>query len=437
MKVQNPALWEWDSELFGAPSQPTREPWNDHSPEFDAQYRRQRAQKRVSFTRHGALAETVADPEEISLGARRARRKREKYFSGESATKRCGDSRLALPACDDLRALADTFGASAERLTQGETMAGRGLGRKAKRLVLCGRIGHRVNCSENSAHRFLQSYLCRCRYCETCGPQWFREKFADLVAALEPVVEHLSDEARKRGCNFVIAKIDFTVPNVGLMPSPAKVREFHRDMRVFWRLAERVLGIGRKEYGHAGCDEFGGSNTNLHRHSLYVGPVLPQRRKELSALWSVAGLRGARRRELLRFVRKYGIRNAWAALAPTERRFISIKRARSFRAALAHAMKYPAKFLSLSTPERLAELEAAFHRTRRFSTGGAFYRVKPMREPGEDSLIGSCPLCGARLCEVVSGWVPCFELEAEGRRNVETVRREIARSKIFGPGGSP
>jgi hypothetical protein len=139
---------------------------------------------------------------------------------------------------------------------------------------------------------------------------------------------------------------------------------------------------------------------------------LPQSkaRKELSALWSE--IRG-------------------------ERSFVSIKRARSFAAALAHALKYPAKFLSASTPERLAELEATFHGTRRFSAGGAFYNVESLREPGEESPVGECPLCGARLCEIVEPWVPRFVLEGEGRRRVEDVRREVSRTKIFSGAGPP
>lgn len=140
---------------------------------------------------------------------------------------------------------------------------------------------------------------------------------------------------------------------------------------------------------------------------------------------------------MLRFIRRYGLRSAWRELSHRERRFVSIKRARSFRAALAHALKYPAKFLSASTPERLAELEAAFHRTRRFSAGGAFYNVASEREPGEDSPIGCCPLCGARLCEVVEPWASVFELETEGRRNVEEVRREVNRARIFSGNDPP
>ncbi|HVB33664.1 MAG TPA: hypothetical protein VNJ52_04720 [Patescibacteria group bacterium] len=221
------------------------------------------------------------------------------------------------------------------------------------------------------------------------------------------------------------------------MPTPEQVREFHRAHHEFWRLAERLLGLRRDEYGWAGCDEFGGSNTNLHRHSLYVGPTLPQRHKELSAIWSVANIQDrARRRELIRFARKCGVRNLWNALRPCERRFASIKQARSFQAALAHALKYPSKFVSQSTPERLADLEAAFHKTRRFSTGGAFYRLKVMREPGEECSLGECPLCGGPLVEVVEAWTPRFDLEAEGRQNIDEARHRAGRKKAFN-GGSP
>jgi hypothetical protein len=207
---------------------------------------------------------------------------------------------------------------------------------------------------------------------------------------------------------MVVAKLDFTVPKTRTMPTPGFVRKFHADLRRFWRAAEKRFGISRKEYGVGGCDELGGNNTNLHRHCAYVGPWLPQKRKELSSLWSQ--IRG-------------------------ERSFVSVKPAKSFSAALAHALKYPAKFLDASTPERLAELEATFHRTRRFSAGGAFYNVKVEREPGQDSPVGDCPLCGARLVEIAEPWQAVFMLERECRRNVEEVRREFAKAKILAGSG--
>lgn len=432
-----------------APTGANRDSWFA-SPEYDAQFRRRRTRERSQRQRSvrrlnlpglgSERPEVVADPEEISSYARRRAKAYADYFSLDVKSRRPrGDSAMSLPDGNDLLLLADTFGASPERLAQAVEMQRRGLGRKAKRQVLCGLLGHRVNCTENEAHRFFQPYGCRCRYCETCGPAWFREKFSELLCMLDPIVEHLLDEGRKRGRQIFVAKIDFTVPNTHAMPTPDAVRRFHKEMHDFWHCLRKLTGLQSWRYGVGGCDEFGGSNTNLHRHSVYVGPILPQRHKELSALWSIVALPQKRKREMLKLAKKYGLRDLWPWLDGRERRFVSIKRARSFHGALAHALKYPAKFLSASTPERLAELEAAFHKTRRFSTGGAFYRVKSMREPGEDSPIGSCPHphCGGRLYEVVEPWVSCFALESEGRKDIGQVRREVQRAKVFSGSGPP
>jgi hypothetical protein len=404
-------LRQIDPELFGSPKRDTRvdDSWY-HSPEFDAQYRRHCLQQRAFFRGKARAKETIADPDDFQPSVAAARNE---YFNPANDKKRKpgGDPRQALPTERNLGTLADTYGADASCLTQALAMEKRGLYCKAKRFILCGRIGRRIDCTGHEVHKFCQPYTCRCRYCQLCGPAWFRGKFTELRASLQPIVEHLLHEGNRGGRKTVVAKLDFTVPNSGVMPSAEFVRQFHADLRRFWRAAERRFGISRRQYGVAGCDEFGGGNTNLHRHCLYVGPRLPQSkaRKELSALWSE--IRG-------------------------ERSFVSIKHARSFEAALAHALKYPAKFLGASTPERLAELEKVFHRTRRFSAGGAFYNVTLEREPGESSPIGECPLCGARLCEIVENWVSRFTLEVEGRRSVEEVRRELGRAKILS-GASP
>jgi len=374
-----------------------------HSADFDNECRSRRTQQRAWFRRKAL--ESVADPEDFQPSVVAARRK---YFdrNGERKPPHRGDPCQELPRGSDLEAFANTFVARPERLAQAQELQRRGLAIKAKRLVCCAVIGRRVNCSGSELHRFFQSYLCHSRYCAICGPAWFRQKFSEAVSALEPVAEHMLHEGQRRGKKMVVAKLDFTVPNTGEMPGPEFVRKFHADLRRFLRALERRCGISRQEYGIGGCDEFGGGNTNLHRHCVYVGPKLPQSkgRKELSALWSE--IRG-------------------------ERSFVSIKRARTFRAALAHALKYPAKFLSASTPERLAELEATFHGTRRFSSGGAFYGVTPMRQPGEESSVGKCPICDAQLMEIVEPWVPRFVLEGEGRRDVEQARREAGKAKVF------
>lgn len=380
---------------------------------------------------------------DLNIERRRQKTERERtrrfdrYVSrpGPEKKKRGRDPREALPESNDIEALADTFGASDRRRRQAQALERHGLHSKAKRVVLCGRLGRRLNCLSEHAreHRFFRPYRCHGRYCEVCGPAWFRKKFSDLLSILPPVIEQILKTCRERGIIYVIAKLDFTIPNTGQMPKLEQVRDFHRALHDFWRLVERLLYVRRDEYGQVGCDEFGGSNTNLHRHSLYVGPTLPQHNKELSALWSLANITDrARRRELIRLARKKGVRFLWDALRPEERRFASIKRARSFQAALAHALKYPSKFLSHSTPERLAELEAAFHKTRRFSTGGAFYRIKVEREPGEECELGHCPLCGSPLAEQHGVWEPRSALEAEGRRDIEEVRRQVAKQRVMG-----
>jgi hypothetical protein len=386
-----------------------------HSPVGD--YARRRAQQRAWFRQRAKEksfkavgSETVLDPEEYS--EERSRDKRWRGYIGKSQKKpKRGDPRERLPIelHDTALTIARRYGATDDRAEQGYHLERFGLRAKARRLVLCGRIGRRLNCQVRDEHKFFRSYFCGGRYCTLCGPHQFRSHFAELSAKLTPVIERLFCEGRKRGREMVIAKLDFTIPNVGKrtgeMPTRNVVRKFHADMRRFWRAAERRFGVKRTEYGFVGCDEFGGNNTNLHRHCCYVGPALPQRKKELSSLWSE--IRG-------------------------ERSFVSIKGARSFNAALAHAMKYPGKFLENSSPERLAELERTFHKTRRISTGGAFYNVKAEREPGEDrGMLGECPHCHVPLVEILEPWVSVQIMEKEGRVNLETVRHSVSRAAVI------
>jgi len=380
------------------------------SPQFAFEYARRRAQQRTFFRRRAPKIETIADPEEVSSHERRRQKGLRDYF-GKDKKRKCGDPRERLPveADDTALIIAKRYGATDDRAEQGYHLERFGLRAKARRLVLCGRIGRRLNCQVRDEHIFFRSYFCGGRYCTLCGPHQFRSRFAELCGKLTPVIERLFCDGKRGGIEMVIAKLDFTIPNVGKrtgeMPTRYVVRKFHADLRRFWRAAERRFGMKRSEYGFVGCDEFGASNTNLHRHCCYVGPALPQRKKELSSLWSE--IRG-------------------------ERSFVSIKRARSFNAALAHAMKYPSKFLEKSSPERLAELERTFHKTRRISTGGAFYNVKAEREPGEDrGMLGECPHCHVPLVEILEPWVSVQIMEKEGRINLETVRHSVSRAAVI------
>jgi hypothetical protein len=355
------------------------------------------------------------------------------------------DPRYGLPVLpeDTAATLAKRYGSSQERLYQALALHSYELHGKARRLVLCGRLGRPINhqSEQGACHRkFFEPYFCREKYCTFCGPQQFRELFSKLQNALTPVVEKLLRDGADRDRRMVIAKLDFTTRNDGRMPMSHDVHEFHADMRRFWRLVERIFGIKRGEYGVVRCDEVGGNNTNLHAHSGYVGPRLDQEHKELSALWSIVCIRDAtRRRELLVLVRKHGVAAAWDLISPEEQRFVSIKSAKSFAGALAHALKYPAKFLDKSTPQRLAALEKTFHKTRRVSTGGAFYRITELREPGDDRHLDHafCPFCKVRLVQVLVPWQPLSVLEGEGRISLRLAAREAGLLSALGDESPP
>jgi hypothetical protein len=413
------------------------------SPGFALSYRNRRARQFATPVRGVRRGETIADPEDVSSFERWRQKRIQDYFRSREVPPRDGRDSLPVLPEDTAETLAKRYGAPAERLAQALELENRGLRGKARRLVLCGRIGHRINHQKSPLAcdlKFFELYFCREKYCKFCGPQQFREQFAKLQAALPAIVEKLLCDAAQKGRATVIAKLDFTVPNPGQMPTSDGVREFHRKMREFWRLAERLIGLGRDEYGVVRCDEIGGSNTNLHAHCGYVGPWLPQKRKELSALWSVAWIADRKRKkDLLHAARKYGLGSLWNLLAPWEQRFVSIKRAKSLSQALAHALQYPLKFIEKSSPDRLAALEKTFHKARRVSTGGAFYRIKLVREPGDDTKLEHqfCPYCKVRLQAVHEQWQPLSALEQEQRINLRLAHREARRNAVFTTGASP
>jgi hypothetical protein len=102
-------------------------------------------------------------------------------------------------------------------------------------------------------------------------------------------------------------------------------------------------------------------------------------------------------------------------------------------------LKYPAKFLDKSSPQRLAALEKTFHKTRRVSTGGAFYRIKELREPGDDREFDHafCPFCKLRLVRMCEPWQPISVLESEGRINLRTAEREAGLHNALGDESPP
>ena len=383
------------------------------SPAFDARYRRDRRMHLAhEFGRENANAAEHSG----------YRPWLDSYFAGkdQSAKVRRGDPLFALPKFASLEErfeFASEWGATEKRIAQAKHLASFGLDKKARRLTLCGILAKRVDCRGRCRTKYFDRFGCNLRYCEVCGERGFRTLFSKYMA-YEPIAQKIIERVRQQGRDPVIAKLDFTVPSDGKMPSKDYLKKFHRDLWRFRRAMEREFGLSKEDFGILGCDEFGGKKTpehltgnwNLHRHCVYVGPRLPQSkaRKELSALWS--RIRG-------------------------ERSFVSIKRARSFPEALGHALKYPAKFLSSSTPQRLAELEKVFDGTRRVSASGAFYGVKIEEDETKTHSHGKCPKCDGQLVGHAlgygGGFVVASELQKEGRVDLAMARREESRKKVF------
>jgi hypothetical protein len=312
--------------------------------------------------------------------------------------------------------------AESGKLIKAKRMYLDGLEKKAQRELSCGLLGGIALCS--SGHKFYVHYECGNRYCVRCGPRQANRLFGHhhlklffvsqclLLCGQENCSECDQAIAEKRLPHWpppkgtrpriVCAKIDFTLRHQRdskELPAPERMRELNRLIKKFCRALEKRFGISRKEYGLAYCDELGGNNSNPHAHGLYVGPWLPQKKKELSALW-------------------YEITGDSFVL--------SIKYAENFSKALFHAVKYPAKFAERSTPERLADLEKVFHRVRRFHTLARFYAPEA---PAEDvPPIKRCPICDSPLGEP-RGWFVISDLQRSGLQDLEKVAAQMLRDR--------
>jgi hypothetical protein len=351
------------------------------------------------------------EPEEEYDGRDWEQHKAEECFSAwarRARVWRVYRSGLGLPSVKDPRAV----GAPEFQVEKAEAMVRRGLVAKARRQALCGVLGVKQECT-NTACGFsaYQRFRCKNRYCRECGARAVREligRYKVLTEVVERLVPGWRGDPHYKHRDTVVAKLDVTTRNLGRMPSNEEVRLFNKLLRRLVRRTVRELGLVKGSWGLAWSDEFGGGNTNLHAHGAYAGPWLPQ--GKLSAWW----------REICEgtvFQGSY---------------IISIKRARSFSQALAHALKYPAKYVSRSNPERLADLELAFHRVRRVHSMGAFYGVKLVAQgsAGQNGA-NSCPVCGSALRSVDS-WRLVQSLEAEGCVDIEVSRQRLKQVHAFG-----
>jgi hypothetical protein len=230
-------------------------------------------------------------------------------------------------------------------------------------------------------------------------------------AALGPVVENICS----KNPNYVLAKLDVTTINLGRMPTAEEIREFNKAIKTFIRSLTRALGLKPRGLGLLYCDEFGGKNSNLHAHCLYVGPRISRewlgKGGKISKLWKNA-------------CEKTSFKGSF---------IVSIKHASSFGQGLGHALKYAGKFLDRD-PVRLAILERAFHGVRRVHTLGALYNVLPDQDSDEGAVGPICPTCNSAvisqtfLCAVVL-------LVKEGRADIDECRKIANRKRFFARDG--
>lgn len=266
---------------------------------------------------------------------------------------------------------------------QAQAMWNFGLKGKSQRLACCGRFGRRLACIGEAQHAFFEPFNCGLRTCQRCAPLLARRLF-ERLAVLERIVENRS--------GWTLAQLDFTLRNTGVLPDAELIRAANLAVkRTMHRLLRDVKG-----WGYLWIDELGFDNSNLHVHGIYYGPYLSVR--DISAVWTQES--GGSYRVWIQKVRK------------------------GFRPALWHHLKYVSKPPS-NDPQRLAEVEVAFHRVRKVHTLGAFYA--PDLEDVTDLDSGGaqrCPHCGEYLA-IASGYCAVSGLEAAGLLNINVVRRAV------------
>ncbi len=247
---------------------------------------------------------------------------------------------------------------------------------KAQRRLLCGSVGKAAVCTNSECEaKFFAPFGCNTRFCPRCGPRLAAKTFAKHRNRLYPVVKDLLRNPRN-----LLIKLDLTTINLGRMPTPAEIHEFEHCIKRFRKALLALLGLKTRDVGFGRALEFGGRNSNLHAHCLWVGPRLPRPKARgkkklllLSKMWMAAC-------EGTTFHGSF---------------IVSVKRAESFERALGHCLKYALKHVP-SNPMRAAALEAAFNGVRRFQCAGAFFNVP--ESPGEKCHAErGCPYCESAL----------------------------------------
>jgi hypothetical protein len=258
----------------------------------------------------------------------------------------------------------------------GKLLWARGLQRKAIRFVSCNKCARPGVCSRYpEEHKFFVPNGCEVVFCKECAQEVRRELFLAYQAVILDVIMRGIPEG------WILARINFTLRSDGSEITPERVKGMNSCVRSVMR---RTVG-SRNGFGLLSVDEVGfekrghfpdvqrvAHGLNLHVHGLYFGPRLDW--EGTRDLWMAAT------------EKEFGVPSRGFYI--TRVRGLERDPARAVRWALNHMLKYVSKPPAV-TPERLASLIAAFHRTRRVHSLGLFYGKKPKQEKKDCP----CPRC--------------------------------------------
>lgn len=313
-----------------------------------------------------------------------------------------------------------------------------GLAGKSKRYAACARRGFAVDCRESDTHRFFQPYHCGLRYCPNCGPATMTALLNENLPRIAAFLER--EPIRLR---WTLAMLTLTIRADGEKPTAAEVRAFNKQVRRWFRLLQKRrlyqagAGAGGGTPGLIWVDEFGAEakgrragraagGWNLHAHGIYYGPLLDWAKAR--DLWrELSGATGCYLKQVRGWKRRQAGNPQWRG---------------ELSKALYYALKYSGKAPHAS-PERIAMLEAAFHRVRRLHTAGAFYNLPAAEPEGKESGGAAapprreCPRCGGPLI-AARKLLDLSTLAQDGRQDLEQARREAGRVRAMGvPADNP
>jgi len=301
----------------------------------------------------------------------------------------------------------------------------RGDERRALRYANCYRFGRPGACSRYLfEHKYFLRHGCGIPFCSNCAQEERRRLFHKYLAVLTHVLAGLTSIPEK----WVLAQFTFTLRSDGSEVTPAQVMLFNNVVRSVMKGAVRIAG-GDGHYGALFIDEVGAerhgspayrkaNGLNLHCHGIYLGPRLDW--GETRDLWVAIT------------TKVFGVPSDGVYMRNI--RWFAKNPIRAARVALGSLLKYASKPPAAS-PERLADLICAFAGTRRVHALGMFYGVRIKKEKVDIP----CPHCQklgipSTICfegrslsngSCIPRLVLVPDLEADGYRDLQTVRREL------------